>query len=91
MKTNNYTFCLCKKCKKAFNPKSISSKSDIYLADKSPPTHCLKRHALTIFNRKNKKTKKNFCLFSFNINNLVCTPLRRVRYYCMRIKMLDMK
>lgn len=44
---------------KKHNPK-VSLKSDIYLTDKSPPTHGLKRHALTIFNRENKN---NFFLF----------------------------
>lgn len=66
---------------KKHNPKSISLKSDIYLADKSPPTYGSKRHALTIFNRENKKTKvfflhhilSAFCLFWFNINNSVYT------------------
>lgn len=42
------------KSEKAYNPK-VSLKSDIYSTDKSPPTHGLKRHALTIFNRKNRK------------------------------------
>lgn len=53
MKTNNNFFFCCNNSEKEHNPK-VSLKSDIYLTDKSPPTHGLKRHALTIFNRENK-------------------------------------